>query len=77
MKRRVRNSSIPGLTIEHNPQMAGPMASLGNLAVSQPSCLLRVTWQLGTETVLQLNDPMPAVKVDACRIDHASHQPER
>ncbi|GAA49996.1 RNA-binding protein 39 [Clonorchis sinensis] len=30
--------------------------SLGNLAVSQPSCFLRVAWQLGTERVLQLND---------------------
>ncbi|KER24552.1 hypothetical protein T265_07819 [Opisthorchis viverrini] len=29
---------------------------LGDLAVSQPSCLLRVAWQLGTEGVLQLND---------------------
>ncbi|KAG5455147.1 hypothetical protein CSKR_111550 [Clonorchis sinensis] len=33
----------------------GP-SGLGNLAVSQPSCTLRVTWQLGTERVLQLND---------------------
>ncbi|KER25137.1 hypothetical protein T265_14271, partial [Opisthorchis viverrini] len=29
---------------------------LGNLAVSQPSCFLRMAWQLGTERVLQLND---------------------
>ncbi|KER32163.1 hypothetical protein T265_12862, partial [Opisthorchis viverrini] len=29
---------------------------LGSLAVSQPSCSLRVAWQLGTERVLQLND---------------------
>ncbi|KAG5453186.1 hypothetical protein CSKR_112747, partial [Clonorchis sinensis] len=29
---------------------------LGNLGVSQPSCFIRVAWQLGTETVLQLND---------------------
>ncbi|KAG5445375.1 hypothetical protein CSKR_104637 [Clonorchis sinensis] len=29
---------------------------LGNLAVSQPSCFLRVEWQLGTGRVLQLND---------------------
>ncbi|GAA53379.1 cystathionine beta-synthase [Clonorchis sinensis] len=28
---------------------------LGNLTVSQPSCNLRVAWQLGTERVLQLN----------------------
>ncbi|KER27862.1 LOW QUALITY PROTEIN: hypothetical protein T265_13696 [Opisthorchis viverrini] len=28
---------------------------LGNLAVSQPSCFLLVTWHLGTERVLQLN----------------------
>ncbi|KAG5444601.1 Yip1 member 1 [Clonorchis sinensis] len=28
---------------------------LGSLAVSQPSCFPRVTWQLGTERVLQLN----------------------
>ncbi|KAG5449112.1 hypothetical protein CSKR_100233 [Clonorchis sinensis] len=30
---------------------------LGNLAVSQPSCFLRMAWQLGTERVLQLNNP--------------------
>ncbi|KER33406.1 LOW QUALITY PROTEIN: hypothetical protein T265_12620 [Opisthorchis viverrini] len=29
---------------------------LGNLAVSQPSCNLRVAWQLGTGRVLQLNE---------------------
>ncbi|KER22220.1 hypothetical protein T265_09642 [Opisthorchis viverrini] len=29
---------------------------LGDLAVSHPSCNLRVTWQLGTERVLQLNE---------------------
>ncbi|GAA49028.1 hypothetical protein CLF_102396 [Clonorchis sinensis] len=29
---------------------------LGNLAVSQPSCFLRVAWQLGTERVLQPNE---------------------
>ncbi|KER20360.1 hypothetical protein T265_15332, partial [Opisthorchis viverrini] len=28
---------------------------LGDLTVSQPSCLLRVQWQLGTRRVLQLN----------------------
>ncbi|KER22160.1 hypothetical protein T265_09666 [Opisthorchis viverrini] len=28
---------------------------LGNLAVSQPSCLLRVAWQLGTERLLQVD----------------------
>ncbi|KER33510.1 hypothetical protein T265_00625 [Opisthorchis viverrini] len=28
---------------------------LGNLAVSQPSCFLRVAWRLGTGRVLQLN----------------------
>ncbi|GAA54441.1 hypothetical protein CLF_102987 [Clonorchis sinensis] len=33
-------------------------ASLGNLTVSKPSCFLRVTWQLGTERVLQLNDSL-------------------
>ncbi|KER27071.1 LOW QUALITY PROTEIN: hypothetical protein T265_13882 [Opisthorchis viverrini] len=33
-----------------------PCLGLGNLVVSQPSCLLRVAWQLGTERVLQLND---------------------
>ncbi|KAG5454649.1 Protoheme IX farnesyltransferase, mitochondrial [Clonorchis sinensis] len=31
-------------------------SGLGNLAVSQPSCNLRVAWQLGTEWVLQLDD---------------------
>ncbi|KAG5441345.1 hypothetical protein CSKR_103221 [Clonorchis sinensis] len=29
---------------------------LNTLAISQPSCLLRVVWQLGTGSVLQLND---------------------
>ncbi|KAG5453792.1 hypothetical protein CSKR_113318 [Clonorchis sinensis] len=33
-----------------------PCLDLGNLAVSQPSCFLRVAWQLGTRRVLQLND---------------------
>ncbi|KAG5443000.1 hypothetical protein CSKR_107177 [Clonorchis sinensis] len=32
-----------------------PCLALGNLAVFQPSCNLRVAWQLGTERVLQLN----------------------
>ncbi|KER26604.1 hypothetical protein T265_06178 [Opisthorchis viverrini] len=32
-----------------------PCLGLGNLTISQPSCL-RVAWQLGTERVLQLND---------------------
>ncbi|KAG5453141.1 hypothetical protein CSKR_106967 [Clonorchis sinensis] len=32
-----------------------PCLGLGNLAVSKPSCLHRVAWQLGTERVLQLN----------------------
>ncbi|KAG5452249.1 hypothetical protein CSKR_106883 [Clonorchis sinensis] len=31
-----------------------PCLGLGNLAVSQPSCNLRVAWQLGTQRVLQL-----------------------
>ncbi|GAA49161.1 hypothetical protein CLF_102604 [Clonorchis sinensis] len=31
-------------------------AGLSNLAVSQPSCILPVAWQLGTERMLQLND---------------------
>ncbi|KAG5440943.1 hypothetical protein CSKR_114471 [Clonorchis sinensis] len=33
-----------------------PCLGLGNLVVSQLSCLLLVAWQLGTEKVLQLND---------------------
>ncbi|KER26351.1 hypothetical protein T265_06396 [Opisthorchis viverrini] len=33
-----------------------PCLGLGNLAVSQPSCNLRMAWQLGTERMLQLND---------------------
>ncbi|KAG5445339.1 hypothetical protein CSKR_111091 [Clonorchis sinensis] len=33
-----------------------PRLGFGNLAVSQPSCFLRVAWQLGTERVPQLND---------------------
>ncbi|KAG5453505.1 Ubiquitin-like modifier-activating enzyme 6 [Clonorchis sinensis] len=33
-----------------------PCLGLGNLAVSQPSCFPRVTWQLGTERVLQLDN---------------------
>ncbi|KER31378.1 hypothetical protein T265_02423 [Opisthorchis viverrini] len=36
--------------------ITGGEMGLGNLAVSQPSCLLRVAWQLVTERVLQLND---------------------
>ncbi|KAG5444112.1 hypothetical protein CSKR_104199 [Clonorchis sinensis] len=32
-----------------------PCLGLGNLTLSQPSCFLRVAWQLGTERVLQLN----------------------
>ncbi|KER28767.1 hypothetical protein T265_04460 [Opisthorchis viverrini] len=32
-----------------------PCLGLGNLVVSQPSCL-RVSWELGTESVLQLNE---------------------
>ncbi|KER23397.1 hypothetical protein T265_08721 [Opisthorchis viverrini] len=31
-----------------------PCLGLGNLAISQPSCFLRVAWQLGTGRVLQL-----------------------
>ncbi|KAG5452493.1 hypothetical protein CSKR_103290 [Clonorchis sinensis] len=34
-----------------------PSLVFGNLAVSQPSCFHWVAWQLGTERVLQLNDP--------------------
>ncbi|KER19633.1 hypothetical protein T265_11645 [Opisthorchis viverrini] len=37
-----------------------PRLDLGNLAVSQPSCNLRVAWQLGTERVLQLNEAYAA-----------------
>ncbi|KER19307.1 hypothetical protein T265_15584, partial [Opisthorchis viverrini] len=33
-----------------------PCLGLGSLAVSQPSCFIRVAWQLGTERVLRLND---------------------
>ncbi|KER24340.1 hypothetical protein T265_07979 [Opisthorchis viverrini] len=33
-----------------------PYLGLGDLVVSQPSCLLRVAWQLGTERVLQLDE---------------------
>ncbi|KER24700.1 hypothetical protein T265_07700 [Opisthorchis viverrini] len=33
-----------------------PCLGLDNLAVSQPSCFLRVAWQLGTGKALQLND---------------------
>ncbi|KAG5449710.1 hypothetical protein CSKR_103085 [Clonorchis sinensis] len=40
-----------------NPTSASrlPCLGLGNLAVSQPSCFLRVAWQLGTGRVLQLD----------------------
>ncbi|KER23496.1 hypothetical protein T265_08619 [Opisthorchis viverrini] len=31
-------------------------ASLGDLAISRPSCFLRVSWQLGTGRMLQLNN---------------------
>ncbi|KER29775.1 hypothetical protein T265_03685 [Opisthorchis viverrini] len=37
------------------PPLGFPCLGLGNLAVSQPSCFLRVAWQLGTGRVLQLN----------------------
>ncbi|KER28660.1 hypothetical protein T265_04535 [Opisthorchis viverrini] len=33
-----------------------PCLGMGDLAVCQPSCFLRVAWQLGTGRVLQLND---------------------
>ncbi|KAG5446638.1 hypothetical protein CSKR_108294 [Clonorchis sinensis] len=41
-----------------NPASASrlPLSRLGQPAVAQPSCFLRVAWQLGTERVLQLND---------------------
>ncbi|KER30907.1 hypothetical protein T265_02722 [Opisthorchis viverrini] len=38
------------------PPLDFPCLGLGNLRVSQLSCLLRVAWQLGTERALQLND---------------------
>ncbi|GAA54812.1 small glutamine-rich tetratricopeptide repeat-containing protein beta [Clonorchis sinensis] len=44
------------LMVEHLEETIEYNFGLGNLAVSQPSCNLRVTWQLGTERVLQLND---------------------
>ncbi|GAA57182.1 hypothetical protein CLF_112296 [Clonorchis sinensis] len=40
----------------HNRQLKEHKRGLGNLAVSHPSCFLRVAWQLGTDRVLQLND---------------------
>ncbi|KAG5441675.1 hypothetical protein CSKR_103189 [Clonorchis sinensis] len=41
-----------------NPASASrlPLSRLGQPDKSQPSCFLRVAWQLGTERVLQLND---------------------
>ncbi|GAA47647.1 hypothetical protein CLF_100627, partial [Clonorchis sinensis] len=44
----------PTLTIPHLREMPGE-PRLDKLAVSQPSCNLRVAWQLGTERVLQPN----------------------
>ncbi|KER28768.1 hypothetical protein T265_04459 [Opisthorchis viverrini] len=38
--------------------------SLGDLTASQPSCLIRVAWQLGTERVPQLNDSFNASSPD-------------
>ncbi|KER22040.1 hypothetical protein T265_09790 [Opisthorchis viverrini] len=37
--------------------------SLGNPAIFQPSCLLRVAWQLRTERVVKLNDEHCQLKV--------------
>ncbi|KAG5446506.1 Glutamine-dependent NAD(+) synthetase [Clonorchis sinensis] len=60
--------SSGGMAVTHGPQtfrsvvrnpplpLDFPCLGLGNLAVSQPSCFLRMAWQLGTERVLQLND---------------------
>ncbi|KER34010.1 hypothetical protein T265_12480, partial [Opisthorchis viverrini] len=38
------------------PPLDFPCVDLGDLAVTQPSCNLRVAWQLGNERVLQLKD---------------------
>ncbi|KER24693.1 LOW QUALITY PROTEIN: hypothetical protein T265_14357, partial [Opisthorchis viverrini] len=49
----VQRIQLPGnITKERFSWVLG----LGNLAVSQPSCFLRVAWQLGTERVPQLTD---------------------
>ncbi|KAG5446642.1 hypothetical protein CSKR_108301, partial [Clonorchis sinensis] len=51
---------------------------LVNLAVSQPSCNLRVAWQLGTERVLQLNEdndhPPPTSTGTFCHFPRCYHQ---
>ncbi|KER23900.1 hypothetical protein T265_08319 [Opisthorchis viverrini] len=47
------------------PPLDFPCLGLGNLAVSQPSCFLRVAWQLGTGRVLQLNTILHLKKGEA------------
>ncbi|GAA53426.1 hypothetical protein CLF_110192, partial [Clonorchis sinensis] len=66
------------LLIEHhiswtNASFAG-YEGLDNLAVSQPSCNLRVAWQLGTERVLQLNALLdfPCVGLDNLAVSQPS-----
>ncbi|KER23505.1 hypothetical protein T265_08627 [Opisthorchis viverrini] len=51
------------------PEWVSGGARLGNLAVSQPSCFLRVAWQLGNGRVLQLNAISPSLSVES----HAFH----
>ncbi|KAG5450969.1 hypothetical protein CSKR_105278 [Clonorchis sinensis] len=50
-----------------------PCLGLGNLEVSQPSCNLRLAWQLGTERVLQLNDFFPSKQRRLCNRHGSSH----
>ncbi|KER22013.1 hypothetical protein T265_09806 [Opisthorchis viverrini] len=49
------------LSVRSNPPPPLELLPLGlsNLAVSQPSCDLRVAWQLGTDRVPLLNDLAP------------------
>ncbi|KER28596.1 hypothetical protein T265_04639 [Opisthorchis viverrini] len=51
---QVKNLEEKGIRPLKGPCSKG--GSLSNLAVSQPSCFLRVAWQLGTQRVLQLDD---------------------
>ncbi|KAG5451169.1 hypothetical protein CSKR_102663 [Clonorchis sinensis] len=49
-----------------------PCLDLGNLAVSQPSCFLRVAWQLGIERVLQLNQMVSGVGCLGWSVPHGN-----
>ncbi|KAG5442929.1 hypothetical protein CSKR_104773 [Clonorchis sinensis] len=45
-----------------------PCLGLDNLVVSQPSCFIRMAWELGTERMLQLNNVLTLGYLVTCRI---------